>query len=265
MNGYAFTSFNNFQNDWKLVTVRYRQDTGELRFVYANDVAWKGLASAKGEYADGAVFGKIGFASKEDTNFKSSLTPDGVRRFQFMVRDKTKHKQTGGWGYALFDKNGKTFPEELQKQTMACFACHSLVSNLGYVFSKKVPLFDAPEKRNVPENALLFEEIETSLLPESVKNLLPAGVVRVKSVIGPLRNHLFQGTLDEIRPALAREAARSGFPALLISEDRSRFSLVLSEKERTCGNAQGKSVSSYKGIHNYVNDPKKLFTVSFCL
>lgn len=43
---------------------------------------------------------------------------------------------------------------------------------------------------------------------------------------GELRQNIFQGTLDEIRPVLAQECAQSGLPALLLSEDEKRYSIV---------------------------------------
>src|SRR4051812_4515226 len=43
MNGHSLREFVGFEKNWKLVTVRFRKDTGELRFTYANDLAWKNL------------------------------------------------------------------------------------------------------------------------------------------------------------------------------------------------------------------------------
>ena len=266
MNGYSLNNFDGFENKWRLVTVRYRRDTKELRFVYANDLAWSGLRAGKGKYADGAIFGKIGFAVKEDASFVSSLAPNVIRRFQFMVRNSQKHASDYGWGYALFDREGKTFPEDMQKQTMGCVACHSIVSNRGYVFAKVVPFFDrAPPKGDAEEEiSIPFEEIGAENLPESVRQFLPLGTKRVRSLVGEIRRHLFQGTLDEIRPTLSQEVARHGLPALLLSTDKQRFSLVIAENGKTCTNGQGEKGTSYKGVHNYVNDPKKTFVVNYC-
>lgn len=43
---------------------------------------------------------------------------------------------------------------------------------------------------------------------------------------GELRKNLFQGTLDEIQPALAKKAAETGEPAALLAEDGKRFTIV---------------------------------------
>ena len=127
MSGYKLDQFKNFENTWKLVTVRFRKDTGELRFTYANSLAWKTLSSNNRNYPDGSVFAKIGIATQEDPAFTSSAVPSGARRYQFMVRNAKKHQDTEGWGYALFDKNGKTFPGEPKVASQACAACHHLV------------------------------------------------------------------------------------------------------------------------------------------
>ncbi|MGZ3806061.1 MAG: hypothetical protein ACXVB4_17735, partial [Pseudobdellovibrionaceae bacterium] len=37
MNGIVFKNYIGFEKKYKLVTVRYRTDSGEQRFVYAND------------------------------------------------------------------------------------------------------------------------------------------------------------------------------------------------------------------------------------
>ena len=98
MSGYTFNDYRDFQKNWKLVTVRYRKDTDEMRFTYANDLAYSTLMSGKTDYPDGAVFAKIGFKTEPDPAFSSSAVPSGIRRYQFMVRDSKKHTSTNGWG-----------------------------------------------------------------------------------------------------------------------------------------------------------------------
>lgn len=131
MNGHELKEFAGFERNWKLVTVRFRKDTGEMRFTYANDLAWKALMSGATDYPKGSVFAKIGLATLEDPSFASSAVPSGARRYQFMVRDKTKYSETDGWGYALFDANGKTFPGEPKEASLACAACHHIVPERG--------------------------------------------------------------------------------------------------------------------------------------
>ena len=43
MNGLQLKDYPDFETKWHLVTVRYRKDTGEQRFTYANDIAWTAM------------------------------------------------------------------------------------------------------------------------------------------------------------------------------------------------------------------------------
>src|SRR4051812_12390292 len=43
MDGIDIARYDGFWNDWKLVSVRYRKDNGEQRFIYANPVAWESM------------------------------------------------------------------------------------------------------------------------------------------------------------------------------------------------------------------------------
>lgn len=65
----------------------------------------------------------------------SAPIPASARRYQLMVRNNEKHKQTGGWGYAVFDRDGTE-----SQTTAACHACHQLVPERGLVFSQPMQL-----------------------------------------------------------------------------------------------------------------------------
>ena len=97
-----------------------------MRLTYAKAIAAKVLKSGKTEYPDGAVFAKTGIHTSSDPQFESSVVPRGIRRYQLMVKNKKTYKTTGGWGYALFDASGKTFPEDVKTTTNACYACHTM-------------------------------------------------------------------------------------------------------------------------------------------
>jgi hypothetical protein len=49
---------------------------------------------------NGAVFGKVGYVTESDPRFESSSVPAGARRIQLMIRNKSRHKDAKGWGYA---------------------------------------------------------------------------------------------------------------------------------------------------------------------
>lgn len=261
MNGLRFKDYADFHSKWHLVTVRFRKDTGEQRFTYANDLAWSVLKNGKTDYPDGAAFGKIGFATQDDPAFPSSAVPSGSRRYQLMVKDSKKYASTDGWGYALFDKTGKTFGEDPSKAVIACQACHRAASAKGYVFSQMMTM-DAGEKLAPPSTVpspvvsfVEFEDLSGNKLPATLRADLPLGKT-IRSVRGSLRDHLFQGTLDEIRPQLALEAIRTGKPAALLSRDNQYYSIVfVDSSSRECA-AATPGAMSFVAIYSAVeSDP----------
>lgn len=223
MNGIAWEKYQDFAREWRLVTVRYRQDTSEMRFTYANQRAWKSLNENVTNFPDGAAFAKIGVLTKADPAFLSSSVPSGVRRFQLMVRDKKKYSDTDGWGYALFDDSGKTFSEDPVSTAKACAACHRLVEDRGFIFSQPMGFMSSNPPSWQPRVA--FKTTARKALPQQIAKLLPARHQQVRQLEGEMSQNLFQGTLDEIRPHLMHETLASKMPTVLYKEKR--FSLVV--------------------------------------
>jgi hypothetical protein len=166
-----------------------------------------------------------------------------------MVRDAKKYASTGGWGYALFTPQGQRFRNaDAAMETQACFACHLIVKNSrNYVFSQLAAL--SPEmledmaKQVRVAMPLPFSDRAARQLPEPVRAALPKGADHVRFLEGRLRKHLFEGTLDEIRPALLREVILSAAPALLLSEDNAQYVLLAPADEadpsyHACPNGQ---------------------------
>jgi hypothetical protein len=254
MSGYALEDFPEFEKQWKQVTVRYRRDTGELRFVYANDIAYRTLAAGKTDFPEGSIFAKIGMASKEDRLFPSSAVPGEIKRFQFMVKSKKNGASTNGWAYAIFDRQGKALPEPKPAQVKACYACHQLANSRGDVFSE---LMEARKSLAGPPppwlageiSGVRFDEIPMRLTPKPVAQIIPAQFSRILSLQGVLRAHLFQGTLDEVRPTLAKEALEKKLPAALISESGDQFSLVVPTADScVSGSAEGFWMITYTSV-----------------
>lgn len=228
MNGYKYSKFAGFDKRWKLVAVRYRVDTNEMRFTYANPIAWKSMLEGKVDYPDGSVFGKVGFITEDDPSFTSSRVASGARRYQFMVRDKKKHSTTNGWGYALFDAQGKTFPEDPILKTQACAACHNIVPERGYVFSQPMEpnlFIKSIRAQGSSLNKFEFSKVKINEANDRLKKYLGEEKY-VYLLEGKLRNYLFQGTLDEIRPLLMDEAKKNQSAVALANNDFTRFTLV---------------------------------------
>ena len=254
MNGYKLSDFSDFEKKWKLVTVRYRKDTGEMRLTYANTAAFDALMKGGKEYPDGAIFGKIGIKTVSDSAFPSSAVPSGARRYQFMVKDKTKFASTEGWGYVLFDKAGMIFPENPTVQIAACAACHRIIPERGYVFSQMWELASGtgPDKPAAPtshfSDKINFKEVKISAVPEIVSKEIPKSYKSAQQIDHEISKFLFQGTLDEIKPLLSQHAAKTKQPAFLLGADGKSFALVYIENLEIKCQAEGKAGFFMKAV-----------------
>jgi hypothetical protein len=139
MDGIDMASVDRFWDTWKLVDVRYRSDNGEQRFVYVNDAAWKTMQAKGTHYPDGAMFGKLAFHTANDPAFPSSFEPRGFSRLQIMKKDAKAYPNNDGWGYAVItsaEEKDTGLPAEDLQIAAACHACHRLVPERDFVFSR---------------------------------------------------------------------------------------------------------------------------------
>jgi hypothetical protein len=244
MNGIGLDQYPHFEKSWQLVTVRYREDSGELRFIYANDTAYKAMQSFTPIYPDGAVFGKIGLITEDDPSFPSSKIPAGSKRYQFMVKDKKKYASTDGWGYALFNSEGQLFDEDPKAKTEGCVACHRLVPERDYIFARKMVLGVnqlGPVKghgaknivSSVSNNSKKLEEKQAIEFEQASRRSLSAEIQKQMGkydiaylVKGEIQRSAFSGTLDEIVPALIKKAMSHQGPALLVANNNNFTAVV---------------------------------------
>lgn len=270
MNGIKFSDYLNFEKDWRLVTVRFRKDTGEMRLTYANDLAFQYLLKGAKDYPEGSVFAKIGIKTVEDKAFPSSAVPAGARRYQFMVRDKKKFETTDGWGYALFDKSGKIYPEDQAVQSAACAACHRIVPERGYVFSElmELSLFKgekaAPKKDTHYSERIKFQEISFEKLPELIKKEVPTSYKAAKQIVHEISKFLFQGTLDEIKPLLAEESVKSKLPVFIMGPDNKTFAVVFIENLEIMCEQEGKKGYFMKAVSSSLGNASPNYENRFC-
>jgi hypothetical protein len=251
MNDINFSDRKDFMKTWHLVTVRYREDTRELRFVYANDLAWKAMRSLKPDYPDGASFGKVGVKTESDPVFASSQIPGTVERYQLMVKNKAKYKTTDGWGYALFDGDGFVFNEDLKQSTQACMACHRIVPQRDFVFSRLAVL--SPNEAvglplaNSPNDKIFFKEIKASELPRTLREEVEK-TTAIESLEGEIKKNAFSGTLDEIIPLLLEHTRKTRRGSVMILDERNFSAVVpLLHSSKVCANKQ----SAWHVIANY--------------
>lgn len=149
--------------------------------------------------------------------------PAGAKRYQFMVKDRAKYKDTDGWGYALFTAKGHAEPGDEAASTMACAACHRIVPERDFVFSRwAFPPKDAPALPHAA-TASLFVTVKAGTLP-ALKPYL-GNATTVESVGGEIGRHAFSGTFDEVVPLLLEHAAATRLSSALFVDARN-FSVV---------------------------------------
>jgi hypothetical protein len=244
MNGIKFKDYKNFPEKWKLVTVRYRQDSNEMRFTYANEVAWKAMKSLSPNYPDGAAFGKVAFIAEPDPGFTSSLTPVGTRRYQLMIKDKKIYKTSDGWGYALYDSSGQLFNEDMKIKTEACIACHRAVPERDFVFSRPVQIelnSQFPRLEELKKNKKApysFEKKGLSSFQISIPKDYRPQSNTVESLTGEIQKKAFSGTLDEVIPLLVENSKAKSTSSILYLNNKN-FSLVVPQfKSDKCNQNQ---------------------------
>jgi hypothetical protein len=128
--------------DWRLISVAHEEgDLHSFAAILGNDVAIKAYRDGKLPFPDGAIIAALHYShvSSEENNKvfgrSQSFVPGPSTNVQFMVKDSKKYATTGGWGYAHFDKDGKSGTEAALK---TCAPCHAMASR-DSVFTQYAP------------------------------------------------------------------------------------------------------------------------------
>lgn len=242
MNGIKFSDHKDFSSKWKLVTVRYREDSRELRLTYANDIAFEAMKALKPDYPEGAKFGKVAFMTEEDPAFPSSRIPTSTRRFQIMVKNRKLYKSTNDWGYALFDESGKLFKENVREKTEACASCHQLVPERDYIFSRPFHYTSSGISQSRRSTAIKFVPKKPADFKGPISEYVSSSKDWLESLEGPLQKHAFSGTLDEVVPLLLERAKLMSKDTVLYVNDKNFTLVKLQETKEKCVAAANKQV-----------------------
>jgi hypothetical protein len=229
--GIDLPAVDGFWDRWKLVTVRYRKDNGEQRFVYANDIAWRAMKT-NAPYPDGAMFGKVAFTMGDDPAFPNSAEPRRFARIQLMKKDAKRYPASNGWGYAIMTA-GAGVPYDSQATTVAaCHACHTMVPARDYVFSSAAFI----ESRGSAERGATTA-FKSRFRPVALGDLTPfqrtalsrvltrepvESVTRVKA----LAMELFEGSVNESIGALSEFAVQDREVYALWDERHVQFAIA---------------------------------------
>ena len=120
--------------DYKIVATHFRTDKNELRYILADEKAFKALKSNKLPLPEGSKVVKIGWDVEKMGNFPVALEAKEVQRIEYMVKD-SKNYPIDGWGYARFVKKDGKY-ESWDKGTQGCISCHAAASDNDYLFTR---------------------------------------------------------------------------------------------------------------------------------
>ena len=133
---------------WKAVSISDRFDNGNMRVIYANDIAVKAIQEHKtNPWPDGAIFAKA--AWKEQANADGSISAGQFWQVEFMVKDARKYASAKGWGWARWrGRDLKPYGGKASFST-ECISCHKPMKDNDYVFTKPLYLKDNVQKNNI--------------------------------------------------------------------------------------------------------------------
>jgi hypothetical protein len=132
--------------DWRLVSVAHEAgELNDIRAILGNDVAIKAYREGTLPFPDGAIIARVSWkyvsSEENDKAFgrqQSFVAGDApVWYLQFMVKDSKKYAETGGWGFAQFDKDGNPSADAAKLKT--CFPCHEPAQSRDFVFTRYTP------------------------------------------------------------------------------------------------------------------------------
>ncbi len=144
-NGLAFSEFKGYEN-WPVIAISHNGNL--MAAILGNPVminAYKAGIPGNGKpFPDGAKMAKVHWNLKKLETFPTATVPDTQHDVDLMVKDSKRFRDSGGWGYAVFEydaASGKFRPGNLsdkppQANDAKCgFACHTLVKTRDYVFT----------------------------------------------------------------------------------------------------------------------------------
>jgi len=135
----SFKDIEGYQN-YQIVSTHFRKDKNEIRYILANPVAYNALREKKTIMPDGSKVVKIGWSVNDMERFPSALEANKIQRVEYMIKDKTKHKESDGWGYARFVKKDGQY-KSWGGDAQSCVSCHAIVSDNDALFTKYQSLF----------------------------------------------------------------------------------------------------------------------------
>ena len=136
--GLALSDFKGYE-DWQVIAPS-ETDMG-TKAIVGNPILMQayrdGIPDNGKPVPDGAMFAKIEWTKKPDTNSPYAVTvPDKLKSLSFMIKDSKRFADTGGWAWAQFTYDAASDTLKPVETGVACgYACHTKVKARNYVFT----------------------------------------------------------------------------------------------------------------------------------
>ncbi len=122
--------------NWRIISSSYRIDNDTQRVILGNSIAKNASISGKmNPWPKGSILAKLVWKNKKLKNWQEAMVPGEFVHTEIMVKDATKFKSTGGWGYARW--KGVTLQPYGEDKSFAqeCYSCHINAKDDDYVFT----------------------------------------------------------------------------------------------------------------------------------
>jgi hypothetical protein len=120
---------------WEVIAPSYREDKNHIRIILGNPLAIKAMKENLRPFPDGSIMAKVAWNTTRHPKFPVATIPGTFSQVEFMIKDSTKYKETGGWGFARFVGNDLKPYGKDAGFVQECFGCHQPVKGNDYVFS----------------------------------------------------------------------------------------------------------------------------------
>lgn len=248
----------NFWDAWKLLNVRFREDNGEQRYVYANPIAWRAIVERQSKFPEGAMFGKIAFHTDLDPLFPVSRESHGFTRIQLMVKDSRKYAAHGGWGYSIVAPVGGTEKVVVDDGVSPnCYSCHTLAAERDYVFTNSAFL-----DRALPP----LQNFRTRFIDKRIEDLNPVERQALALLVGErsgavkyYSSTLFGGSVNEALPVVSDLAEKDRL-TYVVSDTAQSYLLIADPVD----NCKGSKILATVNVINAGQPKRKVKVGTLC-
>ncbi len=127
--------------NWHVIASSYRTDNDTQRIILGNHIAIKAARSgATNPWPRGSILAKLVWKNTKHPDWSSAIIPGKFVHSEIMVKNASKYKSTGGWGYARWIGNSQQPYGKDKSFSKECLACHSQVKKDDFVFTRPVKI-----------------------------------------------------------------------------------------------------------------------------